>query len=261
MYHYILSKHNELIKKIVKLATNRIYREECGLAVIYGKHLLEEGLKFQLISQIFILEDSLKKYDHLLRGLPETGIEVNIIDKNLLDKINILDSPTDLVGVIRIKASDLYARVYSSDCVILENIQDVGNLGAIIRSSLAGGIKNIILSKNCADIYNPKVLRASQGVQLGANIYPDIDLKKFISDYKGQVMATSPYANNMLYELDLTNPTALVFGNEGHGLSEELLNQILLKVKIPMDNLVDSLNVAMCATVCIFEMVRQRLKI
>lgn len=252
----ITSVANTKIKQIVKLANSRAYRYELGLAVIYGQHLVEEAIKHKLLDAVFINQANIGDYEFVLQNVDSD--KVYLVNDDVQAKINVSESVTDIVGLIRIKsaiAND--STIYERDCVILENIQDPGNLGTILRSCAACGIDNIIISKSCVDPYNVKVLRASQGVQFELNLIT-MDLVGFISEYKHKVIATVPNAKNSIYVQDLKKPCAWIFGNEGAGISSLLLDHVTHHLSIPMPGKTESLNVAMASTICLFEMLRQR---
>jgi TrmH family RNA methyltransferase len=198
------------------------------------------------------------KYKAILDSLIPS-VRVYTANVQIINKMNILDSATDIVGIIKTNIGIDVNYTDISDCILLENVQDPGNLGAILRVAMASGIKNVGLIGNCVDVYNPKVLRASQGLQFGLHIYESINFAEFLRQYTGNIIATTPNTNKLLYDINLKLKTAFIFGNEGNGLSLNLLNQIAIKVKIPMLEGVDSLNIAMATTVCAFELVRQRM--
>jgi RNA methyltransferase, TrmH family len=256
-YQKIIAKDNNKLKQLTKLATNKAYRYEQNQAVIYGVHLVQEALKHNILNTVFISMDMLITYQALLKNCdPE---RVYILDNLLLNKCKLSDSAIDIAATIWIRDTSIDDQIYLQDCIILEDIQDPGNLGTIMRVATASGIKNLILSSGCVDPYNIKVLRASQGLQFSLNIICDVNLAQLIDKYKIQVLATAIDADKSIYTCDLINPTAWVFGNEGSGLSARILSSKCDQVSIPMLGNAESLNVAMAATVCMFETMRQRL--
>jgi RNA methyltransferase, TrmH family len=257
MLNEINSKDNPKIKHVIRLLTDSSYREKHGQAVVSGNNLFVEAKKHGLLLEVLVSNDSLNKYRELLE-VNSAALKVYVLHKNVIDKINLTESGTDLIGIIKIKPTNLNHSFYTKDCIILENISDPGNLGTMLRAAAATGIENIILSKNSVDVYNPKVLRSSTGVQFNLNIVSNVVIKDFLVKYQGNILATTPYATDDLYTTDLTPTTAWVFGNEKTGISPLLLEQIAHKVKIPLIENVESLNVAMALTVCLFEMLRQR---
>lgn len=265
MKKFINSLTNNLIKHIVKLRDNANYRTSCRQGVIYGEHLVMEALKVNNLATLLVLgkgegEDELTtKYEHLLHLI--SGDRVYYINQNILNKLCNKLITTDIIAIIDFTVPDLDIDVYQEDCIILDNIQDPGNLGTILRSCRASGISNVIVSKHTVDVYNPKVLRASQGIQFQLNIYTNVDLQDFIHNYQGAIYATTPVALASIYEENFTNnkSNAFIFGNEGSGITQNLLNSKAKYVRIPMAYQVESLNVAMCATLCMFEVYRQRM--
>lgn len=253
----IVSKDNTLIKRIARLSNDNKFRTSQLEALAYGEHLVVEALKYSLIKYLLLKESDLNSYSHIVEKLlPE---QIILVNAEVLQKINIFDSELSIVALLRQPASPELNFTQQFDCVVLEHIQDPGNLGVILRAASAGGIKNIILSKNCVDIYNPKVLRASQGIQFALNIYPNCDIDEFVCNYSGAIYALSPHADVSIYEQDLTQNCALVLGNEGNGISCELLSKIKQHITIPMPGSAESLNLAMAATIAIFEQSRQRM--
>ncbi|HLX52488.1 MAG TPA: TrmH family RNA methyltransferase, partial [Aquella sp.] len=186
----ITSVSNTKIKQIVKLTNSRMYRYELGLSVVYGRHLIEESIKYNLLESVFIDQTKIAEYTDVLQNISDDNIYS--VNDDVLSKINISDSATDIIGLIKIKPGTITDDVYENDCVILENIQDPGNLGTILRSCAATGVKNIVLSRSCVDPYNIKVLRSSQGIQFELNIIILADIAKFIDNYKYEVIATIP---------------------------------------------------------------------
>lgn len=254
VFQTIESKDNKLIKNILKLAKDKTERLEQQEAVIYGEHLIIEALRFNKLKSIFITDDFLDKYREIIQ---DNDVNIYLVPNFVLDKINILESSINVVGVIDI-TSEININ-NDDDCLVLENIQDPGNLGTILRGANAAGIKQIILSKGSVDLYNPKVLRASQGLQFGLNVFTNIDLDDFINNYSGNLLALTPNGSISIYDCDLLHKTAFVMGNEGNGISLELLHKINTHVKIPMTGNTESLNLAMAATIAIFELSRQRI--
>src|SRR5881396_2853059 len=139
-----------------------------------------------------------------------------------------------------------------------ENIQDPGNLGAILRTAAAAGIPHIFLSKDSVFAWSPKVIRAGMGAHFFLSIFEGVDVGEFARSFRGSVVAMEPRARASLYELDLRGPVAWVFGNEGAGLSEGARRLAAHRVRIPMPGPAESLNVAAAVAICLFEQIRQR---
>ena len=143
-------------------------------------------------------------------------------------------------------------------CLLLEAIQDPGNLGSILRSAAAAGVAQVFLSPGCAFAWSPKVLRAAQGGHFHLEIFEEVDLVGWAGRYRGNVVATVAAGGESLFGADLTAPIAIAIGNEGTGLSPELRAAASSCVSIPMPGGFESLNAAAAAAVCLFECVRRR---
>ena len=141
---------------------------------------------------------------------------------------------------------------------MLEDIQDPGNLGSLLRSAAAAGCDAIFLSKGCADVWSPKVLRAGMGGHFVLNIYEATDLLAVAAAFQGKLLAGALGAETSLYDCDLRGKLAFAVGNEGSGLSDSLKALSSQVITIPMLGKVESLNVAAAAAVCLFEATRQR---
>ena len=145
----------------------------------------------------------------------------------------------------------------TQSAVMLDNLQDPGNLGSILRSAAAAGVEYVFCSRGTAFAWSPKVLRAGMGAHFLLKIFENADLDELIRKARVPVLATSSHADKLLYEIDLKSPVAWLFGHEGKGVSAELLALASYRVAIPHRGAVESLNVAASAAVCLFEQVRQ----
>jgi TrmH family RNA methyltransferase len=147
----------------------------------------------------------------------------------------------------------------SVNAVLLDNVQDPGNVGSILRSAAAAGVKEVYCAPGTAFCWSPKVLRAAMGAHFVLDIYENVDLPQLVQGAQIATLATSGYAAEQLYQLDLKRPVAWIFGHEGQGVSDALLSNATHRVIVPHLGKVESLNVAACAAVCFFEQVRQNL--
>jgi TrmH family RNA methyltransferase len=253
----ISSKDNKIIKHIHRLLLDSSHRYKHNQAVLFGEHLIIEAIRYQILDMLILTHDSLIKYNHTIKELDS---KIIIVTTDIINKISPFKSDTDIIGVVRIKQSPTTVAIYSMDGIYLDNIQDPSNLGAILRIVLAVGIRNVFLSQNSVDCYNYKVLRASQGVQFGLNIFSNVKFDDLKTNFTGKIIATSPRANHTIYEIDYKKtPILWVFGNEGAGISANILEQVQTQVKIPIHPEVESLNIAMATSICLFECMRQRL--
>jgi RNA methyltransferase, TrmH family len=151
---------------------------------------------------------------------------------------------------------NIHAPAGASFILLLEDIQDPGNLGSILRTALGAGVEAVYLSKGCTDAYSPKCLRGGQGAQFYLPIIENADLVEIMQNFAGETYATTMDSAS-LYAQDLTGATAFVIGNEGAGLSEKLIQAASHKISIPMHQNLESLNAAAAAAICLFERKRQ----
>ena len=258
--YLIQSAHNEQLKRLSKLLKQAKTRRELGLAAMEGVHVLQAYLHTgALPEQVFVSE---KRAEHaevaaLLRRLP-AGV-VHVVTGDALSKISALTEADDVISVIKRPVNA--ALPTSGNGMLLEDVQDPGNIGTIIRCAAAVGLDWLLLSKGAADVYAPKVLRAAMGGHFGLAIYTDVDAVAWAQQFTGRLWMTAlGQDSDSLYDLDLNQDGVWVMGNEGNGISEPLLALAAKTVHIPMSAHTESLNVAMAATVCVFEQQRQRLQ-
>lgn len=253
----IESPQNEQIKSVVKLANQSKMRKEQGKIVLEGVHLLQSLLAQDLeVDAVFVHEDKVEQSEirALLVKIDEEKLYV--VAARVFDKLSTLTHGADLVSVAPMPIVKELS--YDASCVVLENIQDPGNLGTILRSCAASGMKQVILSEGCVDAFSPKVLRSGMGAHFLLDIVTGVDVVSFIKKYQGISLATALNEQTYsLYEQDLAGTVAFIFGSEGAGVSEALQNSAKKCIKIPMLGQTESLNVAMAATICLFERVRQ----
>jgi len=142
--------------------------------------------------------------------------------------------------------------------VLLDGLQDPGNLGSILRTAAAAGIDRVFCGAGTVAAWSPKVLRAGMGAHFILEIVEDADLRALLAETRVPVFATSSHAAEPLYACDLTQPCAWLFGHEGKGVSAELLAYADKRVTIPQNPKIESLNVAASVAICLFEQVRQQ---
>lgn len=257
----ITSLQNPIIKEITALHQKK-NRSESGLFLIEGIKGVQEALSCGLeVKNIFINRSS--KINSL--EFPEE--KIYFVDEKILKKISTTETPPDIVAVayqVKFSLKDLF-KGNNALIIVLENIKDAGNLGTIIRTAKAANVSGIILTGECIDIYNPKVVRSS-----AANLWkiPVVYFEK-ISDLRQelekygyfQFLATkvgNDEKQSLYYEFDYKQPTVIFFGSEAEGLSDKLANQADRFIKIPMNEEVESLNLSISAGIIIYEAFKQR---
>lgn len=256
----LTSRDNPLFKHIKALAHSSRERKKSGLALIEGAHLVEAWIeRFGAPAKVVASESGMKD-DEVVRLLAACGgAEQVTLPDALFNEVSSVESPAGILALI--PPPDAREPSATADpCLLLEDIQDPGNVGSMLRSAAAAGIRDVLLSPSCAFAWSPKVLRAAQGAHFALNIVEGADVIEFARTYRGQVVALAPAATTALYAVDLKRQTAFAIGNEGAGLSAALLNAAGIRATIPMPGKLESLNAAAAAAVCLFEMVRQRMK-
>lgn len=240
----ISSLENDKVKELVKLQMKK-YRDLTGCFVVEGEHLVEEVIKAGLVLSIYTIEGY--EYD----GSIQVSCEV-------MKKISTMDSIPNIVALCKKKESN---GIVGNKILILDDIQDPGNLGTIIRSSLAFNIDTIILSLKCVDLYNPKVLRATQGMFCHINII-SMDTFSAIEYLKNN--SYKVYGTSVVGGVDAASLVdsekekyALIMGNEGNGLSNDVLNLCDKKLYIRMNEKVESLNVGVACSILLYELMRK----
>ncbi len=225
----ITSINNQLIKDTTKLHKKK-YRDNTGLFLVEGYHLYEEALKVDNIETIFTTDESI------------TGDRVVYVTDQVLEKLTQTKNPQPVLTVCKkITANEL-----SNKVLILEHVQDPGNLGTLMRSALAFGFNTIVLD-NTVDIYNDKVIRSTQGAIFKLNIIEE-DTIKFMdkhSDYK--YYGTEMFGVN-LSSVKKEEKLGIILGNEGSGVSEKVLNKTTKNITIKMVE-VESLNVGVAGSI------------
>jgi len=251
----ISSRDNPLYKQLLGLANERRSRSRSGATLLDGPHLLQAGWEVGVTFRHLVFSETgaAGELTDWCTRLPQ--VPASKLPNALFKALTPVAAPVGLLAVIDIPQP---VNPQPEDCVVLlENIQDPGNLGAILRVAAAAGVAAAHLSPGCAEAWSPKCLRGGQGAQFQLAIHEDVDLPRFAASYGGPVHAASLGATKTLFELDLTGRVGFAFGNEGAGLSPQLCAAAQPFI-IPMPGKVESLNVATAAAVCLFERVRQR---
>lgn len=184
----------------------------------------------------------------------ERARDVIEVPDAMFEQLSTVASPTGIIAVIAIPAP---RGPLDDSCVVLDAVQDAGNVGSILRSSAAAGIKHAVLGKGSARAWSPRVLRAGMGAHFALSIHDGVDLTETLARYDGQLLATEANASSTIYTFDLRGKVAWLLGNEGAGLSAEARRLATASVSIPIASTTESLNVAAAAAICLFEQKRQ----
>lgn len=238
---YITSINNEYIKEISKLNEKK-YRDKSNKYLIEGLHLVTEALKYDIIDTIIIRED----FSY------ETNIKHIIVSNEVMKKLSDNPSIPKIMAIVYKKEST----ISGNKILLLDRLQDPGNLGTIIRSAVAFNFDTIILSNDTVDLYNSKVLRSTQGMLFNINILRQ-DLTSVINELKNNnytIYGTKVDNGNDVKEINNTNKFALIIGNEGTGISDNILKQCDKYLYIKMNNNCESLNAGVAASILMYEM-------
>ena len=236
------SVNNPKIKELSKLK-NKKYRDKQKLFLVEGKHLVKEAYESGYLKELLLLETQDFKLD----------IETNYITENVLKYLSDVETPTGIIGICESKPMTLKGE----KLLILDSIQDPGNLGTIIRSSVAFNIDTIIINDKCADIYSDKVIRSSQGMIFKTNIIKR-DLNIFLKEIKGQIpiFGTKVDGGKDLKTLEKISKFAIIMGNEGSGVEKSLLDICDEYLYIPMYSKCESLNVGVATSIILYELTK-----
>lgn len=242
----ITSLDNEKIKKYKKLQ-KRKYRDEYQEYIVEGMHLVLEAYKTGMLEELILEENE---------SLP-LPVPYVYVTKEVIKKISTMDTPSTVMGLCRKIPQQ---EVKGNHILILDEIQDPGNLGTIIRSAVAFGVDTIVLSENTVDLYNPKVLRATQGMFYHINI---ISRSAFEIIALLKNLEIPIYGTKVEYGVDVRTLSAkdkerfaLIVGNEGNGVRLEVSNLCDKNLYIAMKDSVESLNVAVATSILLYELGR-----
>lgn len=256
----ISSRDNPLVKKLRLLAASARACREQGETVLDGAHLLAAALDRQWPLQAMVVSASGAEQEEIAALLARAGAGLPCfrLPDRLFAQLSPVDSPS---GVLTLAAMPPPLAVPASDCdwLVLDGVQDPGNLGSILRTAAAAGITEVLLGPGCAGVWSPRVLRAGMGAHFVLRLHEVADLPAALAAYPGKVLATALSARAQdLYATELRSPCAWLFGAEGRGLSPALRACAGLEVMIPLAVGTESLNVGAAVAVCLFEQLRQR---
>lgn len=257
----ISSRDNPLYKELKQLATSSQARRKAGRSLLDGVHLCQAYLEqvgrppFCVVSETSLVHPEVSA---IVQACEAAHVKCIALVESLYQAISQVEHGVGLMFVV--DTPDIAPpAVLKESAVLLDGLQDPGNLGSILRSAAAAGVRHVVCSKGTVFSWSPKVLRAGMGAHFALEIAENVDLAPLIQSSRIPVLATSSHASRRIYDMDLAKPVAWLFGHEGQGVSEGLLGMATDTVSIPHLGPVESLNVAASAAVCLFEQVRQRI--
>jgi TrmH family RNA methyltransferase len=237
-------------KMLRGLADSERDRQDAGKTLLDGIHLLDA---YRGQPEHVIVSDSGRAKPEIALYLAKARNVIELPDA-MFEQLSTVKSATGILAVIAVPSAP---SAVTGSCVVLDGVQDAGNVGSILRTSAAAGITHVILGKGSARAWSPRVLRAGMGAHFALAIHDGVDLAEALRGYSGRVLATDLGARDSIYTADLTGDIAWLLGNEGAGLSDDAKALATDRVIIPIASHTESLNVAAAAAICLFEQRRQ----
>lgn len=254
---HIASRDNAVFKRLRALAASAPARRKEGLSVLVGAHLVEAALEAGWRPELLAVSESGLRRAEIARLVAASPVPAACFPDALFEAFSTVEHGAGIVAAVitpRVALPD----AIDTDCLLLEHLQDPGNMGSLLRSAAAAGVRWVICSEATVYAWSPKVLRAAQGAHFALSIVEGVSLGEAVARLAVPVIATELRAGASLFDCDLAGPVAWLFGNEGGGLSDQALRLAGRRVRIPMPGQAESLNVAAAGAVCLFEAVRQR---
>jgi TrmH family RNA methyltransferase len=257
----VTSRQNPRLKEAGRLIASARDRRKAGKCVLEGEHLVGVfSARYGAPESLLVTDEALAHA--AARALAERHAERTlVIPAKLLSELAVLPADVGVLAVVPVVRPAAAPTTTAAFCLLLDDVQDPGNVGSMLRSAAAAGVAQVLLSKHCAFAWSPKVLRAGQGAHFHAEIHEDVDLAAWAAAFRatgGEVIATVAAGGTNLYAARLGGRVALAIGNEGAGLTKALSAQATQRVTIPMPGGMESLNAAAAAAILLFEVVRQR---
>jgi len=255
----VTSRNNPRLREAARLIASSRDRRKAGKCVLEGEHLVAVYAARRGAPEFLIVtEDAVARPG--VRALADAhSSRTLVVPAGLFAELAALPAGVGLLAVVATPAAVPAAP--GAFCLLVDDVQDPGNVGSMLRTAAAAGVAQVLLSKRCAFAWSPKVLRAAQGAHFCVDLCEDVDLPAWAAGFRdagGDVIATVAAGGTSLYDVPLAGRVAVAIGNEGAGLSAALAAQATRRVTIPMPGPVESLNAAAAAAVCLFECVRQR---
>ena len=247
----IRSLQNEQIKNFAKLKEKK-YRDESGLFIVEGDHLVRMAIEANCLTTLLVSEDELENYLDIIDE--ERTI---IVTESIINKLSFTKTPQNIIGIAKQNVVD---KKDVKRVLVLDTLQDPGNVGTLIRSALAFNYDKVYVSESTVDVYNEKVVRASQGAIFKINVVKKElnDIYRILKNNEFHILVTSLTDNSIyLEEVEKKEKFAIVLGNEGNGVSEVSLKNASSIVKIKMSDKIDSLNVGVAGSIVMYNLGRK----
>ena len=253
----ITSSSNTQVKRVIQLSRKARERKKQQIFVVEGRKMFQEAPR-EWLEQVYVTENFEIEHNNVL-----DGIDYEVVEERIFTQMSDTQTPQGILCLVKMPVYTL-DEVLKGDnplCVILEDLQDPGNVGTIFRTAEGAGVTGILLSRNTVDLFNPKTIRSTMGsiyrmpflyVEDLCEILPELE-KRSIHTYAAHLRGENAYDCE-----DYRRGTAFFIGNEGNGLSERLSSRADSFIKIPMEGKVESLNAAIASSILMYEAYRQR---
>ena len=253
-FKHIISRDNPVFKQLKKLSDNARERRAEGKTLLDGVHLIESYCEAFGEPELIIIPEgkSSAEANALMQQLEH--VNTMMLPTLMFAELTPVASSTGILALVKTPQIAPLSEVKFA--LMLEDIQDPGNLGSMLRTALGAGVQAVYLSKGCTDAWSPKCLRGGQGAQFLLPIFEGVNIVETMQNFAGNTYATT-LDGSSLYAQDLSQPAAFVIGNEGAGLSAKVVQAASHQISIPMQQNLESLNAAAAAAVCLFERSRQ----
>jgi TrmH family RNA methyltransferase len=252
----ISSRDNPIFKRLKKLAESARARREAQMTLLDGDHLLvaylSAGGRPHTLARAVSFDAG--QFEQWIARCPHS--KAIVLPDALFAELSPVATPAGMLAEVAWLAPPAIDAMPLA--IVLEDIQDPGNLGSMLRTAAAAGATLAVLSRGCHDPWSPKALRGGQGAQFVLPLRTGVDLPSWLGDFEGQSIALALSEESRFYALDLCGPLAFVVGNEGAGLSAQVRQAASVRAQIPMPGPVESLNASAALAVAVFEAVRQR---
>ena len=253
----IASRDNPSYRDLLLLATSTRERRRRGASLIEGVHLCEAYLDRHGEPRQAVVSDASPAHPEVRALLARLQREPLHLSDALFASISAVEHGVGIAFVVDTPQPALPATI-EADCVYLDGLQDPGNVGTILRTCAATGVRRVVTAPGTAWCWSPKVLRAGMGAHFHLDLHESVDWDAFAARLRLPVFGATAEGAQPLYSVDLRPSCAWVFGREGAGLSGQVLEEVALRVAIPQEAAVESLNVGVAAAVCLYEQLRQR---
>lgn len=251
----ITARDNPKLQHLRKLAQDGGAYRKLGGVWLEGDHLARAAVQRGVVPALALITD-VAAADEAMRALADVAPKVLVVSPALFKTVSGLESPAQIGFELTLPTQPrIEAR---ADSIVLDRLQDAGNVGTILRSAAALGFRQVLALKGTAALWSPKVLRAGMGAHFGLKLIEGLSVDD-LDALQVPLLATSSHSDALLHEADLPNPCAWVMGHEGQGVSEALMQRCALRIGIPQPGGEESLNVASAASICLYESARRRL--